>query len=245
MDFERRRSSGVAKGGLATGIVGTSLGALALMGGGASLLGGNGLWGRNNNQFVDAIAAQALLNGGCGTAWNNGWGGCGSVGPYWDGYHGGCNEDHPVTRYDAAKDAEIAKLKSDIALRDADTYTDQKMLEMYQYIDGRLRGVEGQLAQQAVQNQAVADEFKLAEQRRQCCCDKLKMAIESEARERKCADNSLVNYMNATFYPKRVADVTTGATTTAQALYNPLPSCGCDCGPTIVNIETTTPAAAG
>lgn len=32
---------------------------------------------------------------------------------------------------------------------------------------------------------------------------------------------------NATFYPKMVADVTTGTTTTAQMLYNPLPSCGC------------------
>lgn len=41
-----------------------------------------------------------------------------------------------------------------------------------------------------------------------------------------------VNYMNATFYPKQVADVTTGTTTTAQTLYNPLPvtgNCNCDC----------------
>lgn len=30
---------------------------------------------------------------------------------------------------------------------------------------------------------------------------------------------------NATFYPKMVADVTTGTGTTAQTLYNPLPKC--------------------
>ena len=36
--------------------------------------------------------------------------------------------------------------------RDANTYTDKKMLEMYQYMDGRLRGVEGQIQQQAVIN---------------------------------------------------------------------------------------------
>ena len=36
-------------------------------------------------------------------------------------------------------------------------------------------------------------------------------------------------YANATFYPKSVADVTVGTTTTAQTLYNPIPDCGC-CG---------------
>ena len=37
--------------------------------------------------------------------------------------------------------------------------------------------------------------------------------------------------MNATFYPKMVADVTTGTATTAQPTYDPLPldDCNCDC----------------
>lgn len=47
-----------------------------------------------------------------------------------------------------------------------------------------------------------------------------------EAERRCCGDNSIVNYANATFYPKMVADVTTGTGTTAQTLYNPLPKCG-------------------
>ena len=51
-----------------------------------------------------------------------------------------------------------------------------------------------------------------------------------EAERRCCADNSIVTYANATFYPKMVADVTTGTTTTAQTLYNPLPKCGGCCG---------------
>ena len=46
----------------------------------------------------------------------------------------------------------VAALKSDIKLRDANTYTDQKILDMYQYLDGRLRGVEGQISAQAVVN---------------------------------------------------------------------------------------------
>ena len=65
----------------------------------------------------------------------------------------GCAEgDHVVNRYEAGQSAEIAALKADIKLRDANTYTDQKILDMYQYLDGRLRGVEGQISAQAVVN---------------------------------------------------------------------------------------------
>lgn len=67
-----------------------------------------------------------------------------------------CNEDHTVNRYEAAQSARIAELETEVKLRDANTYTDQKMLEMYQYVDGRLRGVESQLCQQAVVNTQVA-----------------------------------------------------------------------------------------
>ena len=53
-------------------------------------------------------------------------------------------------------------------------------------------------------------------------------AVFAEREKRECADNAMVNYMNATFYPKMVADVTTGTTTVAQVTYNPLP-CQCKC----------------
>ena len=66
--------------------------------------------------------------------------------------NGNCEGDHVVNRYEAGQSAEIAALKADIKLRDANTYTDQKMLDMYQYLDGRLRGVEGQISAQAVVN---------------------------------------------------------------------------------------------
>lgn len=150
-----------------------------------------------------------------------------------------CNEDHFITRYDAGmikalqdKDMEIAALNTEVKLRDANTYTDQKNLALYQYIDGRFREFEAAIAGQAVQNQATKDSFQLIQERldcakKECCC-----AIEAEVNARKCADNSIVNYVNATFYPKMVADVTTGTTTTAQTTYNPLPvsTCGCGCG---------------
>lgn len=57
--------------------------------------------------------------------------------------------------------------------------------------------------------------------------DELHREIEMEAERRCCGDNAIVTYANATFYPKQVADVTTGTATTTQTLYNPLPKCGC------------------
>ena len=92
-----------------------------------------------------AGTALGLLNGGLGNLLNTGCattrtGSC------------GCNEDHFVDRYEASQSAEIARLNTELKLRDANTYTDQKSLEMYQYIDGRLRTIEGQICGQAVIN---------------------------------------------------------------------------------------------
>ena len=49
--------------------------------------------------------------------------------------------------------------------------------------------------------------------------------VDLEAERRCCADNKIVNYVNSTFYPINVADVTVGTTSTARTTYNPL--CGC------------------
>ena len=128
-----------------------------------------------------------------------------------------CGDDRLVNRYDLAQEQKIAELQSRIALRDANIYDDQKSLELYKYIDGQIANINAQLSAQAVQNQATKDSFQLLQER-----------LFTEAKERRCADNSIVNYANATFYPKMIADVTTGTTTTAQMLYNPLPvDCGC------------------
>ena len=196
-----RKPSGTAKAGLTTGIIGTSLGALNLMGNAGGILGG-------------------LVNNGCGAR----MGAC------------VCSEDHLVDRYTLAQEAKIAELETQVALRDANTFTDQKFIELYKYFDGELRGIRDTLAGQAVKNQQTADSFQLVTERMQCCCKSLEEKICAEASARKCSDNSIVNYVNATFYPKMVADVTTGSTTTAQNLYNPLPiqidgngNCNCGC----------------
>lgn len=141
-----------------------------------------------------------------------------------------CSADHMVNRYEfgmqmdfarelQAKNLEITTLQSDKKFLEANTYTDQKMLEMYKYFEGQIGGINQQLCAQQVQNQANKDTFQLLQER-----------LCSEAKARECADNSIVNYANATFYPKQVADVTVGTTMTAQAVYNPLPACSCNTG---------------
>lgn len=146
------------------------------------------------------------------------------------GNQGCCSENMAVSRYElgleqanAAKDAEIALLK-------ANTYQDQKTLELYRYIDGELRDIRAVQSQQAVHNQRTEDSFTIARQDIAAVKAELACQIEAERKARCCADNAIVTYANATFYPKMVANVTVGAETTAQTLYNPLPKCGDGCG---------------
>lgn len=237
MDNELRTVNAKANAGMATGITALGIEALGLLsqnGGLGNLLGnllGNGNNGADaaaliaamNNSRANSIDTAALI-----AALNNNQTGAdttailtmlpalmamlASVGA--NGHT--CNEDHLIDRYEAGKDAEIARLQTEVKLRDANTYTDQKMLQLYEYLDGQLRSINGQICAQAVKNQETADAFQLVRQ-----------DIARERDERKCADNTIVTYTNATFYPKQVADITTGTGTTAQTLYNPLPNCGC------------------
>lgn len=164
---------------------------------------------------IGTAGAVGLLNGGLG------------------GLFGGnnyvCGDNQPINRYEAAQNAKIAELETEVKLRDANIYTDGKMLQLYQYVDGELRDVRATLSAQAVHNQKTADAFEMVRNDMICCKNELYSAISRERDDRCCADNAIVNYSNATFYPKMVADVTTGTTTTAQSIYNPLPNCGRCC----------------
>lgn len=219
MELEKR-SSGVAKAGLTTGIIGTTLGTLGVLGAGANGL-GNLFGGTRNTETV-----VVPMNGTCG-GWN--WG-CGGRNGYPDG--GCCSEDHYVNRYELELQQKIAEKDSQIALRDANTYNDQKSLEMYKYVDARFRDLEQAFAAQAVTNQRTSDEIKMVQANLDCCCKELRDKICDERRERKCADNTIVTYSNATFYAKLVSGITPSTTTTPQQVYNPLPQtndcCGCN-----------------
>ena len=64
----------------------------------------------------------------------------------------GIAENQPINRYEATQQARIAELETEVKLRDANTYTDSKILSLYQYVDGKLSGIESQICQQNVYN---------------------------------------------------------------------------------------------
>ena len=102
-------------------------------------------------------------------------------------------------------------------------------LELYKYVDGRFRNVESEIANQAVKNAQIEGAFAVLGEQIKAQKNEFLCALNRERDERCCGDNAIVGYVNGTFYPKLVSDVTVGTTTTAQTLYNPLPNCGCGC----------------
>lgn len=190
----------VASQGLGGTALGLSIGAL-----GAELLNGglNGIlgWGRNNGgagsaEVLAAIAGAALANGG---------------------EHR--NHEDIVTRRELEQEKELAAKDSEIALLKSERFTDGKILESTNVLLGRIQNLEARLGAIDVQNQATQD--AIVQLKNDLC-----MRLANEAEKRACSDNSIVNYVNATFYPKQVANVTTGDTTVAQSVYNPIPGCG-------------------
>ena len=108
-----------------------------------------------NDYARKGVAGAGLGLGIAGTALGvlNGVGGCGN------GLLGGlfnnsncCHENTMVNRYELGLEQASAAKDSKIALLESTIHTNDKILEVYGYIDGRLRGIEGQIAQQAVVN---------------------------------------------------------------------------------------------
>ena len=145
--------------------------------------------------------------------------GGGLLGGLLGGRNCGCSEDHCVNRYELAMEKELAAKDSRIALLEANTYNDQKTLELYRYIDAQLNSINNRLAAQDVRNQGVADAIREVSK-------DIDSKINLEAERRCCADQRIVAYVNGTFATKLIADYTAGTTTTAMETFNPL--C-CDC----------------
>lgn len=128
------------------------------------------------------------------------------------GLFGGCNgENTPVNRYEFGLQKQLIEKENENTLLKSNIYQDQKTLELYRYIDGKLAEVNAALVT-----------LGMVEQR-------VNAKINIEAERRCCSDNAIISYVNSTFYPKQVADVTVGTTNTAQTLYNPIPDCGNGC----------------
>ena len=128
-------SKGVAGAGLGLGIAGTALG---LLNGS-----GNGLAGiLNGGCNANAATMAAVAAGMTGIAANT-------------GNHGhGCSENTPVNRYELQQEQKISELQSQVALRDASIYTDQKIAALSDRVSDTLRKHEEKLCEQAVYNAA-------------------------------------------------------------------------------------------
>lgn len=83
-----------------------------------------------------ALGIIGTVLGSLGVAGNNGMGL-----NLFGNANGCCSEDHTVNRYEAGQAAKIAELETQVALRDANTYSDQKLLEVYKYFDGEIKDI--------------------------------------------------------------------------------------------------------
>ena len=84
--------------------------------------------------------ALGVLNGGLGNVLGGGWGGA------------GCAENTPVNRYELGLQKELIAKDSEIAYIKGHEEAKNDSLELYKYVDGRLRGIEAQISAQAVVN---------------------------------------------------------------------------------------------
>jgi hypothetical protein len=92
-----------------------------------------------------AGTALGLLNNGGGILGNLFGGGCNAV----------CSENMPVNRYELSQQKTITEKDMEIAYLRGRNASKEDDLELYKYVDGRFRGIEAQIAQQAVINASV------------------------------------------------------------------------------------------
>jgi hypothetical protein len=180
-----------------------------------------------NKYASKGVAGSGLGLGIAGTALGVLNGGLGNLLGGWNNH--ACSEDHCVNRYEAGLNARIADLETEVKLRDSNIYTDSKILDVYKYFDGENKAIRAELAAQAVKNAQIEGTFAVIGEQTKALRNEFMCALNREKDERCCGDNSIVTYLNATFYPKLVADVTAGTTTTAQPTYNPVFNCGGCC----------------
>lgn len=109
-----------------------------------------------NKYASKGVAGTGLGLGIAGTALGllAGTGGLNILGNNCGCNHGG-GDNTMVNRYEATQSARIAELETEVKLRDSNIYTDNKILALYQYVDGKIQGIEGQICQQNVLNAQV------------------------------------------------------------------------------------------
>lgn len=220
LDYASKSTGNAA---LTTGIIGTGLGAMNLLG--------------NIGNFANT----------CNTRMGMSYGGCNGGNYSYYNVGNDCGERY-VGRNEFKEALGYEKQLSDknliIAGLEAEKISDAKDVEVYKQIKSEMNALEAaqamqiaeinkQLTNQAVQNQANKDSFQIMQERLDNNFTALGGAIEREVATRKANDNLIVNYVNSTFTPKTVVSTaysggTISPTSEQQQRYNPLPCCDCN-----------------
>lgn len=87
---------------------------------------------------IGSLGAQ-LLTGGLGNIFGGNCGNC-------------CSENTVVSRFELEQEQKISKLESEIALRDANSYTMGEMGKFRDYVDGKFARIEQEICDQKVFN---------------------------------------------------------------------------------------------
>lgn len=179
-----------------------------------------------------AATGIALGASGLGVALANG--GLGNVlgGIFGNNCNNGCNP--MVNRYELNQESTIARLQSEIALRDANIFTDQKIANTYSATNSDIKELTAKVNEidktLAVKCAQVEGTFAVLGERMNAINNQFMCALNREHDERCCGLNSLTTYVNETFTPKSIVGITPDTTNvTTQATYNPIYNCGCGC----------------
>ena len=106
-----------------------------------------------NNYSSNGKGNLGVTLGAIGTGLGLMAGGLNGVGLFNNGNrNGGCHEDHFVNRYEFGLQQEIAAKDSKIGLLESNIYTDSKIADVYERLNGKIGVLEGQIANQAVVN---------------------------------------------------------------------------------------------
>ena len=141
---------------------------------------------------------------------------------------GGCAQQY-ISKFELEQQNKITEKDMEIAYLRGRDAAKTDTLATYAYIDKELKDIREKMYAQDVKNAQIEGTFAVLGEKIACCKNEFMMALNRERDDRCCADNAIVNYANNTYYPKMVADVTVGQTSTAQEVYNPLPNCGRCC----------------
>lgn len=250
---DRYATKGVAGTGLGLGIAGTALGLLALSknGGGFNLFGnGSSNLPQNVNINTDYVGRGADFANGVNApsafqAWEKS---CDDAialtNTIWGLRVDGMNADMAARNQDVAEkfglyksqvDADFGLYKStrdgfDVlsAKQNTDAFALYKnQRDSYDILSQRISNLE---TKQAVADAVEPWRAKVLDMRINGVEASAAAGINLEAERRCCADNKIVNYVNSTFYPVKVADITTGTTSTSRTVSNPLCGCCNSCG---------------